>query len=167
MQPPQLRKGEISMEATILRRDFENLGLQFLFAPIRTMLADEEQSHLLRLTSKERQLLTDFGKFLEEALRGLNLVVERKHLGFSSLATLVDSAKAESAYFAIRPLLPRRPDRAKTFLRELKTIRAQMFKRRVVHDADREKLDSFCRSVLVHLHQERFERQRDIQNLWP
>src|SRR5579872_5680176 len=100
---------EADMEAIALRRSFENLGLQFLFAPIRSLAGKEAEGDI---PVRQRKALEDLGRFLQEAIVGLSLVADRRAGGYGSLGTLEDSVKAERAYGAISPVLPTDPDPA-------------------------------------------------------
>ncbi|MGO9008622.1 MAG: hypothetical protein ACLQPN_00850 [Bryobacteraceae bacterium] len=152
------------MEAVALRRSFENLGLQFLFSPVRSLAGSETS---VDIPERKRRALEDLGRFFQEATSGLNLVAERRAGGYGSLGTLEESVKAERAYGAIAAVLPTDPTEAKELLGDLNVVRQRMLDGDPLEPKDRQALHTFCKKVLDHLDQERFTAFGGNQNVWP
>lgn len=152
------------MEAIALRRSFENLGLQGLFAQIRVLVGTTLPSEI---PDKERQALEDLGGLFKKVEDGVDLMVKRRTDGYASLTSLEDSIKAERAYRVIYPVLASDPNQAKSELAELDKIRKRILEGNHADETDSKKLHSFCRRTLAHLNRERFESFRDTQNIWP
>lgn len=140
------------MEPVLQRRGFENLGLQLLFAPIRLLVGAGVPAVV---SDQKKRTLLDFGKFLQEAGVGLDLV-ERRGEGYGAL-TPSQSVKRERAYRSISQFVPKDPDAAKEFLAQLNRIRQQLLDGHQLTPPDRDALYSFCCGVLARLDQERAE----------
>lgn len=152
------------MEAIALQSGFENLGLQLLFAPIRSLLGRQIPE---KLSEKKRQPVVDLKNFLDIASAGIDLTVERRKNGFASLATLDESVRAERAYRAIRTVIPSEAERGKELLNKIKMTCDNIVEGRPCSEDERKELYSFCRDIIAHLDRERFEYLKDTENIWP
>ncbi len=152
------------MEAIALQRGFENLGLQLLFAPIRSLLGRQIPN---KIPEKKRQAVVDLKRFLDNASAGIDLMVEPRKNGFASLATLDESVKAERAYRAIHSVIPSDAELGKEFLNKIKMSCDKVIEGRPCSEEERKELYLFCRDIIAHLDRERFEYLRDPRNICP
>ena len=158
------------MEAIALRKSFENLGLQLLFADVGFLFGLKPHQ---TLSSEERPALIDLYNFIKSASTGLDLFSMRRQKkgekGYASLITLgLDkSIEAERAFLAMQPILPDDPAQAKAELKELNHTCKKILSGKRGFNGERKKVHSFCRKFLSHLHQERLENLKNPSNLWP
>lgn len=150
--------------ALYLRRNLENLGLQLLFAPIRSLVGVELPKEI---PLKKKQALVNLKSFLDTAITGIELKRTRQKKRPPLLIASDEKIKAERAYQAISSILPWDLEEAKEKLQEIRAIVEQILNGKPLPDNDREKLHSFCREVLGYLDQEYFKYLRDPQNVWP
>ena len=144
------------MEAIALRKRWENLGLQYIFAPIRSFILTELPA---QLPAKNRKALEALEKFMDDATHGL---VDQER-GYGSLAqrdNLNNLVKAEQALSSIDPILPKGPGKAKQYLSEIKAICREVREGRSSWER-RKELHYFCKKALALLDQERLELVRE------
>jgi len=144
------------MEAIAMRKRWENLGLQFIFAPIRSFILTKLPA---QLPAKNRKALEALENFMDEATHGL---VDQER-GYGSLAqrdNLNNLVKAEQALSSIKPVLPKDLEQAKQYLKEIKAICREVRKGESSIDRRRQ-LHSFCREALAFLDQERMALVRE------
>ena len=151
------------MEAIAVRRSFENLGLQLLFAPIRSLVGTEGA----KVSERKQQALKDLGRFFQEARSGLDLVEDRRAGGYGSLVTLEESVKAERAYGSISAILPKDSAKAKELLDSLERVRLSLLNGEPLKPEERKALHEFCKIVLDHLDQQRYRSFSGSQGVWP
>lgn len=144
------------MEAIAMRKRWENLGLQYIFAPIRSFILTELPA---QLPAKNRKALEALEKFMDEATNGL----VDKERGYGSLAqqdNLNNLVKAERALISIDPILQGDPGEKKQYLIEIKAICREVREGKSSWDRRRQ-LHSFCRKALAFLDQHRLELVRE------
>lgn len=141
------------MEAVAFQKRWENLGLQFLFAPVRFFVGKELPKGL---HPEKRAVFRELEKFLEEVLTG----IDHEEKGYASLTSLNSLIKAERAYSAIKPILSRNPNEAKADLNEIKRICQKIIEEGRCEPEEREQIKSFAHKALRHLDRERFELLR-------
>lgn len=144
------------MEAIAMRKRWENLGLQYVFAPIRSFILTELPA---QLPAKNRKALEALEKFMDEATSGL-FDQERGYGSLASHNNLNSLVKAERALISIKPILPSEPDEAKQYLGEIKAICREVREGKSSLDRRRQ-LHSFCRKALAFLDQNRLELVRE------
>jgi len=144
------------MEAIAMRKRWENLGLQYIFAPIRSFILTELPA---QLPAKNRKALEALERFMDEATHGLT----DRERGYGSLAqrdNLNNLVKAERALISIDRILPEGTGEAKQHLKEIKAICQEVREGRSSWER-RKELHLFCKKALALLDQERLELVRE------
>ncbi len=150
------------MEAIALRKSFENIGLQLLFADVGLFLGSKQHQ---KLSLEDRGTLSDLSDFIKSASTGLDLFSMRKQ-GREEMMRLDEAIQVERAFLAIKPILPDDPAQAKTTLNELNDICKKILSSEKRLNVERKKLHFCCRKFLSHLHQE-FFYLTNLQSAWP
>lgn len=150
---PTEKKGKYggrSMVVKALARSWDILGLQFLFARVRSCAGTDLRDGK-PLKERDKESFENLKKFLKAVIKG----IEDEQGKYKHLRTLKEGVEAERAFESIRPVLPEDLTSAKKKLRGILKIRDNILRYGHCPDIEREKLIAFCRTILNHLDEKR------------